>query len=166
MAKNNSYKRLIKEQFEFLESKYKFKCIEYERSWWGWTLLYLSEKTGVRITYEHREFYVIIRLYQLVNRQLIEHPGFWGIENDTTIYDFGLGDIILLRNPKALIKPGYDYNNNSKYHDEKKGYLTYISDFAKNLEKYADDVLRGDFTIFKEAEKAVKERAKKYREEN
>src|SRR6185503_13198680 len=106
---------------------------------------------------EFQEAYIFIMLYQLVNGLLIDNPG--SIKHDTVLYGFGLDDIINLRDPSALIKPAYDYGEESKYYDKERGLEQYVSAFAYNLKKYASDLLSGDFKIFKEVDKIVKERS-------
>ena len=44
---------------------------------------------------------------------------------------------------------------------EDTGLDSYVSDFADNLKKYANDILIGDFSLFKDLHKIVLERIKK-----
>ncbi|MBI3143582.1 MAG: hypothetical protein HYZ16_12215 [Bacteroidetes bacterium] len=151
---------IAQEQFKFLESEYSFRLSKCEKEDWGYELIYLNDTTGVKITYEYREAYVFIMLYQLIDGELRENPR--SIDNNTILHGYGLDDLISLRNPQALIKPAYNYGEQSKYYDEKNGLLLYVSEFAGNLKRYAKDVLKGDFTIFHELDKIVKERVKKF----
>ena len=152
---------IAQEQFKFLESKYCFSLYKCEKKNFGYELLYLNASTGVRITYEYREAYIFIMLYQLIKGKLRENPK--NIENDTVLYSYGLDDLINLRNHQALIRPAYDYGEQSEYYDGENGLLLCVSQFASNLKTYAADVLRGDFTIFSELDKIVKERVKNYK---
>lgn len=151
---------IAQEQFKFLVSEYDFRLSKCEKEDWGYELIYLNDTTGVKITYEYREAYVFIMLYQLLDGEFQENPR--NIEGNTILHGYGLDDLISLRNPQTLIKPAYDYGEQSKYYDEKNGLLLYVSEFAENLKKYAKDILKGDFTIFPELDKIVKERVKKY----
>ena len=156
--KNFDFNKVVQEKFKFLEKVYNCRCIKSIKENWGCKVIYINETTGVKITYEYREAYIFITLYKLLNGVLIENPGV--INEDTLLYGFDLDDIINISNPTDLIKPTYEYSNNSVYHNKNNGFKLYISDFAKNLEKYGNDVLSGNFEIFKEIEIIVKKRAK------
>ena len=70
--------------------------------------------------------------------------------------------MIILRNPDDLIKPTYEYDEQSEYFKENDGLSLYVAAFAGNLKAYAKDILNGDFTVFPDLDKIVKERIKKY----
>jgi hypothetical protein len=152
---------IAQEQFKFLVSEYDFRLSKCEKEDWGYELIYLNDTTGVKITYEYREAYVFITLYQLEDGELRENPR--NIEDNTTLYGYGLDDLIGVRNPQALIKPAFEYGEQSEYYDKEKGLLLYVSAFAENLKTYAKDILGGDFTVFPELDKIVKDRVKKHR---
>lgn len=160
MASKN-FDVIAKEQFKFLESDFGFQLSKSEKEDWGYELIYLSKTTGVKITYEFREAYIFIMLYKLVDGILVENPR--SIQENTVLYGYGLDDLIGLRNPQALIKPAYQYGEESEYYDKKKGLTLYVTAFSNNLKEYTPDVLAGDFKIFGEAQKVVKERIKKYK---
>ncbi|WP_061218404.1 hypothetical protein [Leptospira weilii] len=157
--KKPSFDILVKKYFKFLELDYNFRFIKSKRERWGYEILYLNQTTGVKIVYEYREAYIFIFLYRLIDGELIENPG--NINENTLIYGFSLGDIINIKNPSALLKPTYEYPENSHYHDKENGWNQYISDFANNLKQYANDVLAGNFEIFEKVDPIVKERAKR-----
>jgi hypothetical protein len=150
---------IAKENFNFLISDYDFKLIKSHKENSGYKLIYLNSFTGVKITYEYREAYIFIMLYKLINRKMIENP--IDIMKDSILYGYGLDDIINLKNPSDLIKPSYQYNSESDYHDSCKGLTLYVSTFANNLKIYASDILDGDFKIFKELDTIVKDRISK-----
>lgn len=158
---NKDFDVITKEQFKFLESNFGFRLSKCDKEDWGYELIYLNKTTGVKITYEFREAYIFIMLYKLVNGNLQENPS--SIQEDTILYSYGLDDIISLRNSQALIKPAYQYGEESEYYDKEKGLMLYVSAFAHNLKEYAADVLSGDFQIFNEVDRVVKERANKYK---
>lgn len=151
---------IAQEQFKFLESEYGLRLSKCEKEDWGYELIYLNDKIGVKITYEYREAFVFIMLYQLIEGELQENPR--SIEDDTILLGYGLDDLISLRNPQALIKPAYEYGEQSEYYDKEKGLSLYVTAFADNLKKSAKDILSGDFTVFPDLDKIVKERIKKY----
>lgn len=152
---------IAQEQFKFLTSEYGFRLSKCDKEDWGYELIYLNDTTGVKITYEYREAYVFIMLYQLIDGELRENPR--SIDDNTILHGYGLDDLIGLRNSQALIKPAFEYGEQSEYYDEEKGLLLYVSAFAENLKIYAKDILGGDFTVFPELDKIVKDRVKKYR---
>jgi hypothetical protein len=156
---NKNFDEIAKEQFNFLESDFDFMLAKCQKEDWGYELIYMNKTTGLKITYEFQEAYIFILLYKLVNGSLIENPR--NIKADTILYGYGLDDIINYRNPLALIKPAYQYGEKSEYCDEKRGLMLYVSAFANNTKKYTGDVLSGDFKIFVEIDKSVKERANK-----
>jgi hypothetical protein len=151
---------IAKEQFKFLESDFGFQLSKNDKEDWGYELIFLNTTTGVRITYEFREAYIFIMLYKLVDGSLMENPR--SIQENTLLHGHGLDDIVSIRNPQALIKPAYQYGKESEYYDKKKGLTLYVTAFANNLKEYALDVLGGDFKIFDEANRVVKERIKRY----
>ena len=151
---------IAQDQFKFLVSDFDFKLSRHVKEEWGYEMIYLNDKTGIKITYEYREAYVFIILFQLINGKIKENPR--RIEEKTVLYGYGLDDLIGLRNPQALIKPAYEYGDNSKYYDPKNGLSHYVAEFANNLKEYAIDILKGNFTIFSELDKVVKERIKMY----
>ena len=152
---------IAKKHLSFLESEYNFRLSKCDKEDWGYELIYRSDTTGVRITYEYREAYIFIMLYQLVDGAIKENPR--NIENNTVLYGYGLDDIISLRNPEDLIKPAYEYGEQSEYYDKDKGLSLFTSAFTSNLKTYGKDVLSGDFEIFPELDKIVKERVRSYK---
>lgn len=155
----NDFDTISKEQFQFLELEYGFKIKKCKKEDWGYELIYLNITTGVKIVYEFREAYIFISLYKLVNGNFIENPK--SIESDMEIHGYGLDDIINLRNSKALIKPAYQYGEESKFYNKDRGLMLFIKAFANNLKEYAADVLAGEFKIFQETKLIVRERANK-----
>ena len=151
---------VAKKEFKFLVLNYNFKLIKCYKEDWGYVLIYLNNDVGVKITYEYREAYIFIMLYKLIAGKLVENP--LSIRTDSTLYGYGLDDIVNLRNPSDLIKPANQYDSNSIFHKMNEGLTSYVAVFANNLRKYANDVLLGDFKIFKELDKVVKDRVKKY----
>jgi len=158
--KGKNFDLIAKEQFIFLISEYNFVLLKSEKEDWGYELVYLNKTTGIKITYEYREAYVFIMLYQLDKGELRENQG--SINDNTVLYGYGFDDLINLRNPQALVKPAYEYGERSIYYDKESGLLEYVSAFSNNLKKYAKDILKGDFTVFPDLDKVVKERVKKY----
>ena len=152
---------IAKEQFSFLESEYNFRLSKCDKEDWGYELIYMSDTTGVKITYEYREAYIFIILYQLIDGDIQENPR--NIQDNTILYGYGLDDIIGLHNPEDLVKPAYEYGEQSEYYDKDKGLSLFTSAFTNNLKTYGKDVLDGNFEIFPELDKIVKERVRSYK---
>lgn len=155
------FDNIVQEQFKFLKSEYGFRLLKCEKKDWGYELIYLNNTTGVKVTYEYQAAYIFIMLYQLENGELRENPR--NIDDSTTLYGYGLDDLVGLRNSHALIKPAYEYGEQSKYYDKDNGLSLYVAAFANNLKTYGKDILSGDFTIFPELNKIVKGRIKGYK---
>jgi hypothetical protein len=147
---------IAKEQFNFLQTDYKFNLQICKKEDWGYELLYLNATTAVKITYEYRSAYIFIMIYQLKDGKFFENPR--SINLKTMFNGFGLDDIVSIQNSKALIKPAYEYGEKSIYYDSNNGLTKYTSAFAKNLKTYGKKLLKGDFTIFSDVEKIVKKR--------
>ena len=153
-----NFDQIVLEQFNFLINDYGFKLVKKREENWGYDIVFLSATTGVRIIYEIREAYIFIKLYRLVNGELVENP--CPIIENSVLNVFSLGDIVTIRNPDATMKPAYQYGVDSEFYDEENGLTLYVSKFADNLKNYAEDVLTGNFGIFTELDTIVKERAK------
>ena len=72
--------------------------------------------------------------------------------------DFGVTNLWF----KKQVRPPKE-DEQSKHFKENDGLSSYTAAFSDNLKTHAKDVLSGDFTIFPELDKIVKERAKKLR---
>ncbi|MGY4537393.1 hypothetical protein ACVW0P_001809 [Mucilaginibacter sp. UYNi724] len=153
---NKHLKTVIKEKFKFLEKEFDFELTKSKRESWGFESLYINATTAVKISYETRESYLFIMLYKLVNGDFIENPVM--IKISTDLYGYGLDDILLIKDPSALLLPMYKYADGTPYQNRDYGLSIYINDFAVNLKKFAGDILKGDFEIFPKLDKVVKER--------
>jgi hypothetical protein len=161
IMKNKPFEDIVKEHFRYLQEDYGFRLTKSKKEDSGYVLVYLSSTTGVKITYEFREAYVFIMLYRLIDGHMVEDTG--TIHEDSILHSFSLDDIILLRDPSALMKTTYEYGVETDVSDETKWFEQYVSDFAFKLKHFAYDVLLGNFEIFKDLDKIVKERAKRYK---
>lgn len=158
---NKDFDIIAKEQFSFLKTEYEFNLLKCDKEDWGYELFYKNNTTGIKITYEYQAAYLFIMVYRLIDGDFCENPR--NIKEDTVLYGYGLDDIINLQNADALIKPAYEYGDKSEYYDKDKGLTLYVSAFAKNLKLFSAKILQGDFTIFSDADKIVKERIKTYK---
>ena len=149
-------KTCIEEEFSFLESEYNFACSRSEKIDGGFEFEYLNSTTGVCITYEFREAYIFIMLYRLIGGKLIKNPFRIGL--DTSLNGYGLDDFILINDPSAMVKPAYQYGEQSEFYTGKDGLRQYCKLFAINLKRFGERILAGDFTEFSEAQKIVRAR--------
>lgn len=149
-------KSIFKEEFEFLIKEFKFHIIKEVQDKFCYEIIYLNRTTGVKILYEYRESYIFIMLYRLENGKLVLNPLI--IDINSILYGYSLDDIVNLYNPADLIKPSYEYREESIFFDKKVGFRLYVRQFAKNLKIYSKDVLLGNFSIFENLEMTVKNR--------
>lgn len=155
---SKSVDTVAKEQFAFLESQYGYRLVECDKQNWGCKLIYLSEETGVEIVCEHREAYVFVTLYKLVEGTLQNNSR--NIDSNTVLHGYSLDDLVSIRSPQNSMKPTYRYGEQSIYFKKDVGFGQYVAAFAENLRRYATDVLCGNFEIFLELDNVVKERAR------
>lgn len=147
---------MFQEEFKYLIDEYDFYIQNEHQNKNCYEIIYLNSTTGVQISYEYKESYIFIILYRLEKGVLIKNP--LNIKDESILYGYGLDDIINLRNPDAIIKPSYQYEEDSVFFDGEKGFRLYVHCFAENLNKYANDILLGDFSIFKELSQILKKR--------
>lgn len=153
---NNSYVDMFKSTFQFLIEDYHFGIISQSDEEWGHKMVLKNATTGVEIIYEVREAYINIMLYRLLNGEIRENTSS-AIRNNETINGFNLDYIVNIRNPNDLIRPAYEYGEYSEFHEENYGLYKYISKFSDNIKKHAEDILNGDFDLFNQLDKVVKE---------
>jgi hypothetical protein len=146
----------IEEEFLFLEKEYSFSNAVSKSINGGFEFEYSNSTTGVCITYEYKEAYLFVMLYRLVEGKLVKNPA--RINFDSILNGIGLDDIIMLHDPNAMVKPAYQYGNQSDFYTKKDGLRLYIRLFAENLKRFGINVLKGDFSEFRDAEKLVKAR--------
>jgi len=158
--KKSDLERIYKEVFSFLFTEYNFTIISSKSENWGYKLVAQNSTTGIEIIDEFREAYIQIYLYKLVDGEIIRNS-VYTIKTNEPIEGFELGWIIELKNPKAQIKPAYEYEIDSPFFDEKNGRKNYANFVASRLKEYASDILNGDFSSFSALDTMVKEYYKK-----
>jgi len=137
---------IFEEAFYFLLTDYEFSLTRSKKENWGYELIAMNSCTGVEIIYEFREAFAQIILYKLVDGKIVKNMTN-AIRNNEPITGVSLEWIIAYKNPKARIKPTYEYGVESPFH-EKNGLKNYVLFVANGLKEYAGDVLNGDFSIF------------------
>ncbi len=149
--KNPFIKQCLKE-FRYLETDFGFKVISIVDHYYGIGVDYISSTAGVRVRYEPRERYIFIKLSRLIDGKMPKYDH----ENA-----FGLNNVLILRSPKSVIEP-----KPLKEAFTKTDLNIMLKCYAEAVRLYAADILMGDFSIFPELEKIVKERAEKYNKVN
>jgi len=113
--------------------------------------IYQNETTAVEVSLEWMEQYLYVRLCQLVAGKIKENPTI--IKQDTKLYCFNLENLLLLTDPALIVKP--DTNQELTFSQLEKT----LCHYAGAVEKYAFGVLNGNFEVFPQLERVVKERA-------
>jgi hypothetical protein len=153
--------QIFEEAFAFLVREYNFIVLSSRKERWGYYFTAINSTTGIEIEYEFREALIRPIVYRLVNGKIVKNTTS-AIKNNKPIMGFSLEWILTLKNPEAQIKPAYEYGVESKFYDESAGLENYASFVAERLKEHADDVLKGDFSIFNTLDALVKENYKNY----
>jgi hypothetical protein len=149
------YLSLFRKAFSFLIDDFGFREKSLELDNLGIRLLFCNSTTGVRISYEPCEGDIFVMLIRLVDGKQPDYPIF--IDEDTVLHYFDLQDLLSVRIPCFK-------ENNFKIGKMNSELENYIKQIAKNLRTQAEDILKGDFTIFSKLERIVKERARQLNE--
>jgi hypothetical protein len=96
---------IVKAQFAFLEVDFACRLVQAKKESQVYVFRYQNSTAGIDLTYEYREAYLFILLYQLQDGKWVANPT--PMEEHTQLHGYGLDDVVLLRNPKVLIKPAY-----------------------------------------------------------
>lgn len=150
-----SFFKLCEKEFSFLKEEYNFLIVDKREFDWGYRFFLKNNSTGIIITFEHRDFYVFLKICKLENGSFLKDIG--EIRPDSKLNNFDYENLLLIRSPESIYP---EYTDDTIFNDNliKK----VIKHHANNLKKFAHDILQGDFTIFSELEKIVKERARKF----
>jgi len=131
----------LAKDFHFLETEYgaaraKLKLDRWDLKWLP-QVLYVNSTTAIHISYEVRECYLNVRLYPL-------EDGNAPPDAMDGLHGFPLNHIVALKNKAALLGSAYDH---PEFADPEHGLALYFERVADNLRRYADDFLRGDFSL-------------------
>jgi hypothetical protein len=149
------FKNLCFKIFQFLTKEYNFELFSTEEDSTGYYIIYKNASTGIRISYEPREGGIFILIYRLIDDQIPQYE--IKIEPDTIINSFYLDDIIELSSSDPKREFSAIFNPKSPAEEILRAY-------ADALQKYAKDILNGDFKVFSEVDKIVKKRAQELEE--
>ncbi|MEW5978118.1 MAG: hypothetical protein AB1898_20170 [Acidobacteriota bacterium] len=133
--------------FAFLKSDYGCKGASKQRHSWGERFSTQNKTTGVVVTLENRGLIVLVQLARLMKGEIVMPVG--EIRPDTELFTFDLDDLVFLKGGR----PGPSPKGENVL-------LNAVLGQAYNLKTYAGEVLAGNFQVFADLDKVVKQRAK------
>ncbi len=144
--------------FDLVEAKYRYLIDDYafrlrrKRAFSGWAeVLYRNRTTAVKIWWEYRDSYFEVSLSRLVDGKLLDDP--WFILPDSVLNTFYLSNLVAIRCPDRKTLPkliGTPFTDGD--------IEELMSAQSSALREWADDVLRGDFSVFPQLDAVVKAR--------
>lgn len=143
------FEKLCKSNFRFLQ-RYGFSLIKSEREPYGVFMTYANSTTAVRISYEPREGGIFVLLGRLRKGGLPKYPIF--IYPETSLDSFHLEDVVSIR------AGNIQWAGKAQKAVTAAELKVQLKQQAQALQKYAADILQGDFAVFRELEKLVKAR--------
>lgn len=138
--------------FEFLIKKYGFRIKSTQSDNQTYRVVYQNKTTAVKIFFEVRDQWIILSLFRLIDGKIKEAPII--ICRDSELNEFYLENLLILRDPET------DDALEKLYSGKVRNFKKVLQLLASGLKKNAEDILKGDFTIFPELEKIVKSRIK------
>jgi hypothetical protein len=150
-----NFESSVTNEFQFLESKWGFTRGPFMEDRWHQEVIYKNETTGVHVVYERREDLLLVWLYRLVNGEPPVYTSVGERYRDET-NNFSLLNLVRLR-----VTP--DEFSNLIARRDRADLQGKCHELAQALELYAADVLAGDFSIFPELGKIMRERRETYR---
>lgn len=140
-----------KRTFQFLVDNYNFKIKKTENSTYSTCILYQNSTTAVEICFEKRELQILVLLMKLIDDKIPKYPIF--IQPDTVINSFYLDDLMALSFIEIKQKKWGDKLTAEDLQET-------LTKYANYLEEFGNDILKGNFKVFNELEKKVKNRVK------
>lgn len=142
-----------KREFSFLENDYDFSFINGQSHPWGYKIFFKNQTTGIIVALERRDFRVFVDVCRLVRNDFSPGPG--EITPGTVLNNYSLGILISIRSPQSLL-PSHQLKTllNNQLIEKM------LSHEAMNLKNYAQDILSGDFSVFPQLDRVVKDNAK------
>lgn len=152
MVSNEQFLKACNTLLSFLSTDYGLDRVPQKNKDREFRMIYSNQVVAVDLAFERRDFYLFVKLVRPQRGNFPPSPG--EIQADSVLDSFDLDDIVSLRSPESLIPPhSGSASLNIAFFDQ------IISTQAKNLNEFASDVLRGDFSIFAELDRLVKRRA-------
>ena len=150
----NNLREAIRQGFLFLVNEYDFRLVETTEDTFFYKLVFKNKTTGVVVLYENRDQVIEVLLYRLRNGEIIKNIT-RALRSNEKMNAFNLNFIVQFKNPSDIPLPIHEYPDNSDMF--KDGYSKYVNLYVRNLKKYADEILRGDFSSFIELEEQFRD---------
>lgn len=147
---------VFRSAFSYLIDEYQFSISKQKKEDWGYIFEGKNTTTGLRVVYEFREAYAKVMLYRLVDGEIVDNT-IGALQSDEKINGFSLEHIIALLDhgkEQSIVYPSINGI------DQQNDLLDYLSDLNCKLKKYAINILTGDFRLFDELDKKVKQEYK------
>jgi len=112
----------------------------------------INDTTAVRVVYEQREWRFFVQLCRLVRHEICPGPG--EMRPDSVLHCYSLDDLLALR------KPRYEFEPQETSGDQSASPDVMIHRYASDLATYGADILNGDFRVFVDLDRIVKNRAR------
>jgi hypothetical protein len=141
----SSFEKLCLKRLKILETTFGFRVKKIERESYGVFVTYQNSTTFVRLSFAPREGGIFVSLGHLVAGHIPPY-------DDMTSNWFDFHDLLGLRAPRVSFRSG-------ERPTDKKIDMT-LKDIAGGLKTYAPDVLAGDFAVFRDLDKLVRQRRK------
>lgn len=156
----NDFIATCKREFSFLIDQYHYKMLEPKRDPQGIEINYKSKLAGITIRFEPRENHILVKLHRLSGNKIPPPPIF--IEPDTTLNSYYIDELFAIRQAD----PGdVSIVTKRKMPYEPIQIPKTLEAYSRLLKQCASDILNGDFKIFSELERIVKENVKKRQKE-
>ncbi len=143
------FKGEYQKHFRFLQDNFGCRLVDAKESVYEASVTYTNATTGVEITFDPRENYILVSLIRLIGGEVVPYhvaPHNW-------LY---LHELLEARAPSTVI-------HGKKHGDWMTGpdMERILSEYADALRRYGDDILRGDFSLFTQL---VEARRRRYEE--
>lgn len=142
---------LCMKKFQFLIDEHGFRKKNKVAEAGDYRILFQNKTTAVRVGLEWRDQYLYVDVCRLVDGKFKENPVFITLESELTC--FKLDDLLSIR-ARELTVP-YSFKALSGKDIEHT-----LTTYAEGLRLHAGDILQGDFSIFAELGRIVKDRVR------
>ena len=150
--KEDNFINLCKDAFGFLQEDFGFKLSKPKADSFGTTMIYMNSTTGVTVYFEPRENYILLMLHRLVNKKIPEYPVFF--DKESIINSYYIDSLIKLRkgNTKDI-----DLALGKRRPYEPLKIRECLEAYSRLLRTTAADILCGNFSVFVDLERILKE---------
>jgi hypothetical protein len=147
-AKEDAWKAKVDPHFAFLREQYSFEITQTYWSSWVTRVRYETPLTAVDVERSAEDFRVEVLLIRKVEGEVPKYPIF--VTAVDIMHHFRLDEVLEERSPEALAEVRATRGLGEEQIDAG------LTISAKALEKYATDILQGDFSLFAKMEAKVR----------